>query len=189
MLGLLGLVCDFQAVEQHFAHLLGRGDVELHTCQAVHFFFYLVHAGGEVARGFLQGFGIDAHTVAFHIGKYGHERHFDVAEEGFGIVLLQFFLQYVFQLQGDIGILARVPIYIDRVKVAHILLVLSFRADEFFYFDGFVVQVDFGKVVHSVMQFGLEHIVGYHRVEHFALQFYSVVRQDQHIVFDVLSHF
>ena len=103
--------------------------------------------------------------------------------------MLQFLFQYVFQLQGDIGILARVPIYISRVEVAHVLLVLPFRSDKFFYLDGFVVQVDFGKVVHSVMQFGLEHIVGYHRVEHLALYFDSVVRQDQHIVFDVLPDF
>ena len=169
--------------------MFGRGNVELHTCQAVHFLLDLLHTGGEVARSLFQGFRINTHAVPLHVSQYGDERHLDVTEKGFGIVLLQFLFQYVFQLQGDIGVLARVPIYISRGEVAHILLVLSFRTDKFFYLDGFVVQVDFGKVVHSVMQFGLEHIVGYHRVEHFALQFYSVVRQDQHIVFDVLSHF
>ena len=103
--------------------------------------------------------------------------------------MLQFLFQYVFQLQGDIGVLARVPIYINGVEVAHVLLVLSFRTDKLFYLDGFVVQVDFSKIIHSVMQFGLEHIVGYHCVKHLALYFDSVVRQDQHIVFDVLPDF
>ena len=46
---LLGFFHDFQAVEQHFTHLFGRGNVEFHSGQLVYLFFYLVHPGCKMS--------------------------------------------------------------------------------------------------------------------------------------------
>ena len=45
---LLGLLYYLQAVEQHLTYLLRRRDIELHTCQFVHFALYVVHLCREL---------------------------------------------------------------------------------------------------------------------------------------------
>ena len=69
------------------------------------------------------------------------------------------------------------------------ILFLSFRSDEFVDVDSFVAEIDFGKVVHVVTQFGLENVVGDHRVENLASNFNAVVGEYGDVVLDVLSDF
>ena len=55
--------------------------------------------------------------------------------------------------------------------------------------DGLIVEEYFCQVIHVVVKFWLDEIVGEHRIEHLALNLYAVVHQHLVIVFDVLSHF
>ena len=112
----------------------------------------------------------------------------DVLEQCAGVVLLQLFLQRLFQPEGDVGVLAGVAVHLGGGEVAHVALSLSFRADEVFDGDGCVVQVDVRQVVHVVPQLGLQHVVRDHRVEQRAFHLYAVVGQHQQVVLDVLSH-
>ena len=187
-LGLLGFVRHFQLVEEHLAHLLGRGYVEFLARQLVDFLLYLAHAGREVFRRLPQGYGVDAHTVAFHVGQHGHEGHLDFLEQAAGAVLVELFLQDVFQLQGDVGVFAGIAVDVGGREVAHVFLLAPFRADEFFDVDGLVFEVDFRQVVHAVVQFGLEHVVGYHGVEHRSAHFCAVMSEHEDVVFDVLPN-
>ena len=188
-LGLLGLVGDFKFVEEHFAHLLGRGDVEFFARQLVDFLFDLAHAGREVFGCLPQGLRVDAHAVALHVGQHGDERHLYFLKQPAGVVLVEFLLQDVFQLQRDVGVFAGIAVDIGGREVAHVFLLAPFRADEFLDVDGLVFEVDFSQVVHAVAQFGLEDVVGYHGVEQRAAHFRAVVSQHEDVILDVLPDF
>ena len=187
-LGLLGFLHQLEAVEEHFAHLLGRGDVEGSACQGVDVFLDLPDAGVEVRGRLLQGFRVEAHAVALDVHEDGHERHLYFIEEMFHALRLEFLLEDVLQLEGDVGVFAGVAVDFGGGEVAHALLSLAPRADELVDVDGAVVQVDFGQVVHVVPQLGLEHVVGEHGVEERTLHADAVVLQDNHVVLDVLPH-
>ena len=103
--------------------------------------------------------------------------------------LVEFLLEYVFQFERYVSVLTRVFIYFFGLEVAHVALFLSFRSDEFVNVDSFVAEIDFGKVVHVVTQFGLEDVVGDHRVENLASNFNAVVGEYGDVVLDVLSDF
>lgn len=45
------------------------------------------------------------------------------------------------------------------------------------------------QIIHVVIEFWLDDVVGEHRVEHLSLNLYSIVHQDLVVVLDVLSHF
>ena len=51
-----------------------------------------------------------------------------------------------------------------------------------------IVEIDFSEVVHIVVKFGLDDIVGNHRVEHLSLYLHSVVHQHLIVVLQVLSY-
>ena len=106
-----------------------------------------------------------------------------------GGLFFQFFFKYVLQFQGNVRIFASVTIDIFRRKIAHILLVFASGSDEFINVDGLILQVDFGKVVHVVPKFRLQYIMGEHGVEEFPFYLYSVILENNHIVFDILPYF
>ena len=77
--------------------------------------------------------------------------------------------QYVLQAQGDVGILCCIFIDVGRGEVAHIPLFLAFRTEKFLDVDGPVAEQRFCHIVHVVMEFRLDEVVGDHRVEHLSL--------------------
>ena len=123
-LGLLGFLHQLEAVEEHFAHLLRRGDVEGSASQCVDVFLDLAEAGVEVCGRLLQGFRVQTHAVALDVHEDGHEWHFYFIEEVFHALRLEFLLEDVLQLQGDVGIFAGVAIDFGGSEVAHVLLSL-----------------------------------------------------------------
>ena len=187
-LGLLGFLHQLEAVKEHFAHLLRRGDVEGSASQCVDVFLDLAEAGVEVCGRLLQGFRVEAYAVALDVHEDGHERHLYFKEEAFHALRLEFLLEHVLQLEGDVGVLAGVAVDFGGGEVAHALLSLAPRADELVDVDGAVVQVDFGQVVHVMSKFGLEHVVGEHGIEKRTLHTDTVVLQDNHVVLDVLTY-
>lgn len=52
-----------------------------------------------------------------------------------------------------------------------------------------IMQIYFCQIIHIVVEFWLDEIMGYHRVEHLSLYLYTIVHQYLIIVLDVLSHF
>ena len=187
-LGFPGLVCDLQPVEQDFSHLFGRGDVEVCSGQCVDLLLDVFQTLAEVRGRLFQCFRVDAHPVSFHVDEHGHQGHFDVAEQGFGSLLLQLLFERPLQAEGDVGILTGVAEDLFGRKVTHGLLPFAARADQLVDVDGLVMQVDFGQVVHVVSQFRLQDIMGQHGVEQRAAHFGSIVHQDNHVILDVLSH-
>ena len=73
------------------------------------------------------------------------------------------------QAQGDVGILCCIFTDVSRREIAHILLLLPFRTDQLFNVDGPVAEQRFCHIVHVVMEFRLDEVVGDHRVEHLSL--------------------
>ena len=187
-LRLLGLGVNLEAVEEHFAHLAGRGDVEHFAGQAVDVLFDVAEAVGEVCRCLAQGFGVYAHAVALQVDEHGHQGHLHVAQQGLGARLFKFLVQHVPEAEGDVGILAGVAVDVGGREVGHGLLAPALVAQQFFDVDGAVVQVDFGQVVHVVAQLGLEDVVGQHGVEQRTPDLHAVVLQHNHVVLDVLPH-
>ena len=92
-------------------------------------------------------------------------------------------------MQCDVGILSRIFIDGRGWEVAHVFLLASLLADEFLDVDGLVFQIDLGEIVHVVSQFGLDEVVGYHRIEHRSLHTDAIVCEYLHVVLDVLSDF
>ena len=110
-------------------------------------------------------------------------------EKVVGPLFTKLFLQYILQAEGDIGIFARIFIHLFGGEVAHVLLVFPLGADKFLDGDGAVVEEYLGQIIHAVVQFGREYIVGHHGVEERACKPHSVLRQHQEVVLDVLAHF
>lgn len=52
-----------------------------------------------------------------------------------------------------------------------------------------IMQIYFCQIIHIVVEFWLDEIMGNHRVEHLSLYLYTIVHQYLIIVLDVLSHF
>ena len=76
-----------------------------------------------------------------------------------------------------------------RGEVAHVALLFTFRTDEFLDVDGLVVEIHLCHVVHTMMQFGLDEVVGNHRVPEFTFQFDAVVCKYLQVIFYILSDF
>ena len=92
-------------------------------------------------------------------------------------MLLQFWFQLVFQLQGDVSILTSILVDVGRGEVTHGTLVLSPWPDELVDVNRLVVQIYLGHVVHVVTQLGLDEIVGNHSIPHLAAQLNVIVVQ------------
>ena len=94
-LGLLRLLHNLHLAEQHLAHLLRRGDVELVSGEPVYVLLYLVHTLGEHLRCLGEGVGVEAHASHLHLGEHRHKWHLDVVEQILDTSLLQSWLQHV----------------------------------------------------------------------------------------------
>ena len=92
-------------------------------------------------------------------------------------------------MKGDVGILGSVLIDFRWSEVAHGLLVFATWTDQFVDVDGFVVEIDFGQVVHVVSEFGMKDIMRNHRVEHFAFHLDAIVGEHHDVVLQILSDF
>ena len=113
-----------------------------------------------------QGFNINSYTVLFHDSQHPQQRHFHFEEKLLQPVTAQFSFQYLLQLKGDIGIFGCIIAQPVQIHTANILLVFAFTGEEILVMDGTVLQINFGQVIHSVTQFGLQQIVSYHCIEH-----------------------
>ena len=71
----------------------------------------------------------------------------------------------VFQLERDVRVLGGIFGYLDNRDVTHGKLFPFSRADQFLDPYCFIFKVCFGEVVHTVTQFGIQKVVGDHRVE------------------------
>ena len=187
-LGLLGFLHDFHFAEEDVSHLFGAGDVERPARQLVGMALVLLHALGEAAACSGQGGRVEAHAVELHIGQHPDERHLNIPEQPLGAGLSKAWLEHVFQPQGDVGIFARIFINLPGGEVAHVALAPSLGADELFDVYSAVVEQGFGHVIHVVMQLGLQYIVSQHRVEHGALNVYTILPEHLIVVLNVLSY-
>ena len=80
---------ESECVEEHFAELLGRTDVELKACHVADFFFELFDAVFQIGLQFLENLRVDECANAFHLVKDLEERHFLTEEVFFVVVLLE----------------------------------------------------------------------------------------------------
>ena len=55
--------------------------------------------------------------------------------------------------------------------------------------DGLVVEIDLSHVVHVVMEFGLDEVVGNHGVPHRTSEVDVIVAQHFEVILQILSHF
>ena len=186
---LLGLLHYLHLSEEDVAHLFGRCYVELFARHFVYPLLQFLHAGGEYLRCFGKRGGVYAHAVHLHFGKYFDQRHLYFVEQFFCSGFFQLRFKNVLEPQCDVGIFRRILVNLRGWEVAHALLVLATRSDEFVNVYGAVVEINFRHVVHVVSQFRLYEIMGYHGVEHFSGEGHSVVAQHLHVILDVLSHF
>ena len=118
-LGLLGLVNDLQAVEEHLAHLLGRRDVELRAGQAVDRLLHVARPGGEYGRRLGQRGGVEPDAIKLHRGQHGHQRHLHFAEQPVGAHAPQLRLKAVLEPQGHVGVFGGVVEHLLGRHVAH----------------------------------------------------------------------
>ena len=98
-LRLLGLGIQLEHVEEDFAHLPGRGDVEPLSCQPVYLFLQVHHFLGEVAACLCQPRFVYAYTRLLHACQYAHQGHLhlpeDVPKACVVQLLLEEFLQFL----------------------------------------------------------------------------------------------
>ena len=94
---LLGLCVELQPVEEHFAHLLRAGDVEVESGHGVYLPFEVHQLSGEESARLLQSLRVDHHAGLLHFGQYGQQRHLDVGEELPQALLSEFLLEEVLQ--------------------------------------------------------------------------------------------
>ena len=139
-LGLLRFLHYLHLAEQHFAHLLRRGDVELVTGELVDALLYLLHALGEHLRCLGERTGVETHAVHLHLGENRHKRHLDVVEQLLDVGFLESRLQHVVQTQRHVGILSSIVADSARRKVAHVALRLSLRTNQFVDMNRLIVE-------------------------------------------------
>ena len=156
--------------------------------QLVYLRFEHLHTLLEVPAGFCQCLCVEAHAVAFHAGKYGHERHFQIGKNGGYLEFLHLLRQGEHEEQGYIGVLGSVVAHFFGRDIGHVLLSFSLGAYEAVDMDGGVAEVNFRQIVHVVPQLRLYNVVGQHRVEHGWAEFRAVACQNVEIVFEVLAH-
>ena len=169
--------------------MFGRSDIEGFACQFINFLLDALHLSGEMNRRLFERFRIQQYPVPFYINQYGYKRHFDIIKQTFGIVLFQFFLQDVFELQCYVCIFAGIAVDILRVEIAHVFLVLPFRTYQFVDVDGLIVKIDFCQIVHSMTKFRLKNVMGDHRIKERTFHLHSVIFKNDHVVLDILSDF
>ena len=148
----------------------------------------VVHTGGKLFAGFSQRPRIETHAVHLHFCQDWHQGHLDVVEQILTLMFLQFRLQLVFQLKGDVGILAGIFIDEGGGEVAHGTLVLSFRTNQLVDVDGLVMQIHLSHVVHVVMQLGLNEVVGNHGVPQLTLQLDMIVAEHLQVILQILTN-
>ena len=187
-LGLAGLLHQLHLVEQHVAHLLGRGDVEGVPRLPVDALLQLLQSFAQSLGSLLQRLGVQPHARQLHVRQHVDQWHLDVPEQPLGVHFLQLRLQDVLQPQRDVRVLGGVLIDFPGRQVPHVGLLLSLGAYQLFYVDGLVVEIHLRHVVHVVPQLGLQEVVGYHRVEQAASHLHAIVPQHLYVVLDVLSH-
>ena len=188
-LSFLWLLNDFHLAKEYVAHLFRRCDVKLLARQFIYPVLQFLHSLGECLRCFGERLGVYPHAVHLHLCQHSYQGHLYFIEKRLHTSLFQFRLKHVFQLQGDVGIFASILINVLRRQRPHRPLVLSLRSDEFVYVNGFIIEVHLGHVVHVVTQFGLDEVVGYHRVPHVARESDTIVSQHLKVVLYVLSDF
>ena len=147
---LFRLIYYLQFFKKYDAYLTWRRDVEWFAGKILYFFFQLIHFLCEFLRCLLQRLGVDHDPVSLHQCQNGHERHFYFLKQLCQSCLFQFFLQTCFQLKRDVCILCCIFVHRFRFEVAHVLLVLAPLPYQLVNMDGFIFQIYFCHVVHSM---------------------------------------
>ena len=78
--GFLGVVIEFEFIEQNLAQLLRRPDVERLARDPENLLLHLPHIDLERGREIGQCVGIEGNAFEFEVGQYLHERHFNLVE-------------------------------------------------------------------------------------------------------------
>ena len=184
----LALLAAFERhlVEEDFAELLRRADVELAACQRVDLLLELGHLLGELAGHAGERVAVDLDAVAFHLGQHRHEGAFEGFVDGGDAGRVELRLEDVPEAEGDIGILG---------GVAHGLVDGDLvegdggfaGAEQLLDGDGHVREVAFGERVHPVVvDAGIERVGHQHRVVDGG-DAYAVLGEDLGVVFHVLA--
>ena len=92
------------------------------------------------------------------------------------------------QLPRHVRIFGRVLTNVLHRHFTHRALPLTARPDERLDGDGAITEIGLGEVIHVVTQFGVEQVVGDHRVEEWAVDSDAVFDQHHEVELDVLPH-
>ena len=96
--------------------------------------------------------------------------------------------QGVFELQRDVGILGSILCHALDGNQIHRQLLCS-ATDKGLDFDGLVIQIAQGKLIHAMARFGVEQVVENHRVELATCDFDAQTAQNHYIELYVLPDF
>ena len=186
----LGLAAAFHLhlVEQDFAQLLGRADIEFLAGQLVDFGFQQHLLLGKIIGQLAQHFRINGDAGALHVGQHHHQRPLQRLIDGALAGLLQFRLQHHVQAQGDIGIFRRIfRRFRHRHAIESQLVLVLALAGHFRECNRRVRQVQLRQLVHPVpMQPAFQHIGHQHGVI-YRVQPDAALQEDGGVVFQVLA--
>ena len=136
-----------------------------------------------------QVVGVQGHTLEFHVHEHGEQRHFHVPVQRLQLAVGQFGQQHLGELEGDVGVFARVVDHFRWRQVGHAFLVLALLAQQRRDGDALVAEERLGEGVHAMRLIGLEQVVGHHGVlKAGACEVHPVARHDFAVVLEVLTH-
>ena len=186
----LGLAAAFQAhlVEQDFAQLLGRADIEILARQLVNFRLQPALRFAEIIGQTAQQFRVNRNAGAFHIGQHHHQRAFQTFVYAQLSRLGQLGLQQHMQAQGHIGVFGGI---FGGFRHRHAIKadLLFALARHFAEGDGLVGEMQLRQFVHAVaMQAAFQHIGNQHRVID-RKQPDAAFQENRRVIFQILPHF
>ena len=156
----LGLLAAVQAhfVEQDFAQLLGRSDVEFVAGKLMNLALQIVHAGGEIGAQVPQDGGVDLDAAPFHVAQHRDQGPFQGLINGDHVFGHQARLEHAMQTQRDIRVLGGVIQGLIQRHPVERHLGLAGPGDVL-ELDGVVIKEIAGQVVHAVaVQAAVEHV-------------------------------
>ena len=175
-------------VEQDFAQLLGRADIEFLSGQLVNLGHKFRHPAGKILAEGAQLRDIDQNAFPFHIGQHMNQRAFDGFINGCQLFQRQPGFQYLPQPIGHIGVFCSVIQRLVEGDFRKPDLRFS-AADHILVLDGVIAEMQFCQFVHAVtMQTALQHMRQQHRVVAGA-DHDVVAGQNLDVIFDVLADF
>ena len=182
-------VRDFHPLEQHFAHLFWRSDIEAYPRFGIDLLLNHLDVFVQFFGVLSEVLAVYADTFVFHICQHFDERRLQFLVKKVQAFFLQSRCQLVLELPGNIRIFRSIFFYIFQRDVAHGALPSSFFTNQCFNRDRCIFKVGFCQVIHVMPQFGLYQIVRYHCIEVGSLERHTIPLEHDGIVFDILPDF